>query len=222
MDTKIINVPKSDKFVNKYLDQLTKYIKNKNSSLTWLLPVIKIIKSNINFLLLVLFIGTLYCSNYFINLFQLFLLFDSIILSIIVLQSSKDKVISKRLAKNIISLFILTINIVGSLFSIILFFLIYFSFNGYVSKTIYKIIEMGINFLSTTLPFIKDLYPSINLIDHNKNFESTESISSDSEADSEADSESNYSIDSDSEELTNKKTKEYKFYKKLIKDLKSD
>ena len=184
----------SDKIFIKYLDETTKYIKNKNKSLSWLLPIIKIIKSNINFILLVFFIVTLYCSNYFINLFRLFILFDSIVLSLIVLQDSKNKISCRRLAKNVISLFILTINIIGSFVSILLVILIYYSFNKYVSKTIYKIIEMFINFISVTIPFIKDLYPSIYQIDHNKHFESTELVSdskSDSESESETDSDSN-------------------------------
>ena len=108
---------------------IKKYIKNKKKSLSWLLPILKIIKSNINFLLLVFFIITLYCSNYFINIFKLFILFDSIILSLIVLQDSKNKITCRRLAKNVISLFILTINIIGSFFSILLVILIYYSFN---------------------------------------------------------------------------------------------
>lgn len=213
----------SDKIFIKYLDQLSKYIKNKNKSLSWLLPILKIIKSNINFLLLVFFIITLYCSNYFINLFQLFILFDSIILSLIVLQDSKNKITCRRLAKNVISLFILTINIIGSFFSILLVILIYYSFNKYVSKTIYKIIEMFINFISVTVPFVKDLYPSIHQIDHNKHFESTELVSdskSTSNSDSNSDSESD--SDSDSDSKSNKKTNEHKFYKKFISELKTD
>jgi hypothetical protein len=202
----------SDKIFNKYLDELTKYIKNKNKRLSWCLPIIKIIKSNINFILLIFLFVTLYYSRCFINLFQFFILFDSIVLSVIVLQSGKDIGNSRRLAKNVISLFILTINIIGSLFSIILVLLIYFSFNKYISNIIFKIIEMFINFVSNTLPFVKDLYPSIQLIDHNKHFESTELVSSESDSDS----------DTDSGSVPNKNKKEHKFYKKLIDENKTD
>ncbi len=217
----------SDKIFIKYLDQTIKYIKNNNKSLSWLLPILKIIKSNVNLLLLVFFIITLYCSNYFVSLFQLFILFDSIILSLIVLQDSKNKVSCRRLAKNVISLFILTINIIGSFFSILLVILIYFSFNKYINKTIYKIIEMFINFISVTVPFVKDLYPSIYMIDHNKHFESTELVSdsksgSDSGSDSGSRSDSDSDSDSDSNSKLNKKSNEHKFYKKFISELKTD
>ena len=57
----------SDKIFNKYLDELTKYIKNKNKRLSWCLPIIKIIKSNINFILLIFLFLTLYYSRCFIN-----------------------------------------------------------------------------------------------------------------------------------------------------------
>ncbi len=217
----------SDKIFIKYLDQSIKYIKSNKKSLSWLLPILKLIKSNINFILLVFFIITLYCSNFFINFFQLFILFDSIVLSLIVLQDSKNKICCRRLAKNVISLFILTINIIGSFFSILLVLLIYNSFNKYVSKTIYKIIEMFINFISVTIPFVKDLYPSIHMIDHNKHFESTELVSdsksdSDSNSDSDSDSESDSVSDSSSKSKSNKKNSEHKFYKKFINELKTD
>jgi hypothetical protein len=209
----------SDKIFIKYLDETIKYIKNKKKSLSWLLPILKLIKSNINFILLVFFIVTLYCSNYFINLFKLFILFDSIVLSLIVLQDSKNKISCRRLAKNVISLFILTINIIGSFVSILLVILIYYSFNKYVSKTIYKIIEMFINFISVTIPFVKDIYPSIHQIDHNKYFESTELVS---DSDSKSDSDSESDSDSDSDSKSNKKNNEHKFYKKFINEIKTD
>ena len=223
MDENILNISNNPgKIFNKYLDELTKYIKNKNKNLSWCLPIIKIIKSNLNFILLIFLFVTLYYSSYFINLFQFFILFDSIILSVIVLQSGKDKVSSRRLAKNVISLFVLTINIIGSLFSILLVLLIYYSFNKFISKSIFKIIEIFINFVSSTLPFIKDLYPSIHLIDHNKHFESTELVYSD-------DSDSDNSVDSINSEKSNntiqsniKNKKEYKFYKKLMDEIKTD
>ena len=66
----------SNKILSKYLDNLIKYIKTKNKSLSWCLPIINSIKLNTNFILLFFIIVTLYYSNYFINLFQSFILFD--------------------------------------------------------------------------------------------------------------------------------------------------
>ena len=103
--------------------------------------------------------------------------------------------------------------------------MIYYSFNKFISKSIFKIIEIFINFVSSTLPFIKDLYPSIHLIDHNKHFESTEIVSS-MDLDDSSDS-SDLSDESNSEKNKNilpniKNKKEYKFYKKLMDEIKTD
>jgi len=200
-----------NKSFSKYLDNFIKYIKNKNKNLLWSLPIIKGIKSNINIILLFLTIISLYYSNYFINLLQYFILFDSIILSILVLQSSKNFLNSRRLAKNVISMFILSINVIGSLFSILTVILIYFGFNKFISKTIFKFVEIFINFIKSTVPIISDLYPTIKMIDHNKPIESTELDTSDNVSESEI---------PDSKKFKN--NKEYKFYKKLIDDIKTD
>ncbi len=86
---------------------------------------------------------------------------------------------------------------------------------------------MFINFISVTVPFVKDLYPSIYMIDHNKHFESTELVSdsksgSDSGSDSGSRSDSDSDSDSDSNSKLNKKSNEHKFYKKFISELKTD
>ena len=213
----------SDKIFEKYISQLITHIKIKNKNFIWSLPVLKIIKSNINLLFLIFIVFILYCSNYFINLFLFFILFDSIILSIIILQDSKNKIVCSRLAKNVISIFILTLNITGSLISIGLVLLIYFSFNTYMSNSIFKVIKLIINYIGLTIPVFKDLYPSISLIDHNKQFESSKS---DSTTTSTTSSTSDSDSDSDSTESSksNKKykNKEHKFYKKFINELKTD
>lgn len=215
-----------DKILSRYLDTIIKYIKTKNKSLDWTLPIIKTIKSNTNLILLFSVVVCLYYSNYFINLFQSFILFDSIIISILVLKSSKNPVNSRRLAKNVISLFILNINIIGSLFSILLVILIYSGFNKFISKTIFKFVEIFINFISSTLPFVSDLYPTIKMIDHNKPIESTELIHSDSDTDdSNLDTDDSKSYNSSSIKKKNfksKNKKEYNFYKKLIDEIKTD
>ncbi len=211
----------SEKFLNKNLDELTKYIKHKNKSLSWLLPLIKTIKSNSNFILGLFFVLSLYYSNYFIIMFYNFLLIDSIVLSVLIMQNELVKFNSRRLAKNVISMFILNFNFFGSLISVIMVFAIYFGFNKFINKIIFKLIEIIINFLSTALPFVKDLYPSIKLIDHNKTIESTEAISStgtdDSDnSDNSGDSESDSSI-SKIKNLSKKNIlKENKLFSKII------
>lgn len=222
-----------DKVLSRYLDNLIKYIKTKNKNLVWAIPIIKTIKSNTNLILLFFVVVCLYYSNYFIDLFQSFILFDSIIISIIVLKSSKNPFYSRRLAKNVISLFILATNVIGSLFSILLVILIYSGFNKFISKTIFKFVEIFINFISSTVPFISDLYPNIKLIDHNRPIESTELIQSDSDDSNNSDNSDNFNNSSDINDSDNssvikkknvksKNKKEYKLYKKLINEIKTD
>jgi len=195
----------SEKYINKNLDEIYKYIKTKNKGFTWLLPFIKTIKANSSFILGIFFILSLYFSNQFIYLFYNFILIDSIVLSVLVLQNEVDKYNSRRLAKNVISMFILNFNFFGSFVSVMMVFAIYFGFNKFLNKIIFKVIEVIINFLSITFPFIKDLYPNIKLIDHNKPIGSTEAFTMSSES----------STDDVEDDLSFKK-KEHKMYKKLI------
>ncbi len=213
---------------NNNLDLLQKDLK-KNKKISWFIPFIKVIKKYSSYFL-ILFIGlSLYFSEQVINIFELFLLFDSIILSLLILKNNTMKYYSRRLAKNVISLFILYTNLTGSLASIILFFFLYFEFNKFINKIIYQIIDQIVNFITNTLPFIKDLYPNLKLIDHNKGIESTEHTK---ESDSDSDSDSDSSSDSDSDSLreTDDKNKaeklkkgsnknEYHMYKKIIKNI---
>ncbi len=210
----------SEKYINKNLDEISKYIKTKNKSLSWLLPVIKTIKSNSTFILTVMFILSLYYSNQFINLFYNFILIDSIVLSVLILQNELTKANARRLAKNVISMFILNFNFFGSFASVIMVFAIYFGFNKFVNKLIFKVIEIIINFLSVTFPFLKDLYPNIKLIDHNKPIGSTEAVEETEESDV-----STYNSDNESDTSISKiknlaDKKEHKMYKKLMDKIK--
>ncbi len=184
------------------LDSLQKDIKKKDKKLSWFLPVIKFVKHYTNYILVLLIGLSLYFSEQVINLFEIFLLFDSIILSLLILKNDTLRSHARRLAKNVISLFILYTNITGSLASIIIFFFVYLEFNKFINKIIFQLIDQIVNFLSATLPFMKEIYPNLKLIDHNKGFESTEkTIESSSESEdsdsTDSDSDSTDSTDSD-------------------------
>jgi hypothetical protein len=181
------------------LDSLQKDIRKKDKKLSWFLPVIKFVKHYTNYILVLLIGLSLYFSEQVINLFEIFLLFDSIILSLLILKNDTLRSHARRLAKNVISLFILYTNITGSLASIIIFFFVYLEFNKFINKIIFQLIDQIVNFLSATLPFMKEIYPNLRLIDHNKGFESTEkTIESSSESeDSESSDSDSYSTDSD-------------------------
>jgi hypothetical protein len=207
------------KLIEEYLDNNINYIKTKNKNLSWFLPFLKIIKKNYNVILVFFVMISLYFSSQTNNLLFSFMLFDSIILSLLILQNNMLKSYARRLAKNIISLFLLYFNIIGSLPTMILVFFLYYEFNKFINKLIFKIIELIINFLSSNVPFVKIIYPHINLIDYNKPIESTEKTSL-STSNSES-YDSNSSSDSSLKKILLKTNKnEYNFYKKLIHKVK--
>jgi hypothetical protein len=173
-------------YIFKSIENNIKSIKSKKIKLI-LTSILKIVKFNKNLISIIIIALTLYYSYNVINFIQGFMLFDSIILSLLILKNNYLKKHARRLSKNVICLFILFFNLTGSLISLIIVFMIYYEFNKYINKMIYKIVELLINFVSNNIPFIKYFYNNLNLIDYNTNIESTESSksSSDSESDSE-------------------------------------
>lgn len=222
-------------YVSDGIDNLILYLKNKkNKNIYWIINILKIIKKNIK-IISVFFAGLcLYFSSQIIGIIYMFLLFDSIIISILILQNNLLKSHARRLAKNIISLFLLTLNLTGTFSTLVTVSFIYFEFNKFINSFIFKIIESLITFLSSTIPFISYLYPNVKLIDHKKPIESTEKTYSDSDSSSESGSESDSDSDSNSNSkhklkknnstisgiiYQKKNNKEHKMYKKIIKKL---
>jgi uncharacterized membrane protein YgcG len=189
-----------NKILHNNLDSLKKDLK-KNKKLSWVIPIIGMTKKYSNHILILFMLLSLYFSEQVINVFEFFLLFDSIIISLLILKNNTNKHHPRRLAKNVISLFILYTNFIGSLASIVVFFLIYLEFNKFINKIIFQIIDQIISFLSNTLPFIKDMYPNLKLVDHNKGIESTE-LTNNSDSDSSSSS-SSYSSSSSSRSSRN-------------------
>ncbi len=223
----LINIKNSATiFLNNNFDNLIMLIK-KNKKIKWLIPFVKITQKNTDIILLGFVLLSLYFSSQVISIFESFLLFDSIILSLLILKNNIHKTHPRRLAKNVISLFIFYINITGSLVSIILFFFIYFEFNKFINKLIYQLVDGVVMFIGNTLP-ISGLYPNIKLIQNNKNISSTEETSecdkygnleSDESSESFESSEStDDSSNSDSGSKSKSKSKdERKLYNKIIK-----
>ncbi len=207
-------------FLNNNLDNLITLLK-KNKKTRWIIPFVKITKNNTDLILLGFVLLSLYFSSQVITVFESFLLFDSIILSLLILKNNIHKTHPRRLAKNVISLFIFYVNLTGSFISIVLFFFIYFEFNKFINKLIYQLVDSIVLFIANTLP-ISGLYPNIKLIENNKTIGSTEKTSESNEygnLDDESDS-SDYSSGSESDSDSKSKSKsvdERKMYNRLIK-----
>ena len=164
--------------MNNLCDNIVDNIKKKYKKFKWSIPYINYFNSNQYLIYSCTFIFILIFSKYFLNVLLLYLLSDSIILSIVVLHKNSLNHFSRKLAKNIISLSLIYFNFFGSIFTLIVFSFLYFEFNKYCNKILYKILETVIFFIHTNIPGISLIYPNINNIKYNKPFKNTLSISS--------------------------------------------
>lgn len=167
-----------ENIINEKCKNFINYIKKNNiKNLYCLIPIIKNISDYYNIFFIILLILIIVFSNFFITSIFMFFLFDSIILSFLILHNKNIKFYSRRLAKNIIALFILYFNLTGSIISLTLVCSIYYEFNKFINKIIFKFIETFLCFIQCNIPFISFIYPNVALIDYNKPIESSESDS---------------------------------------------
>ena len=167
-------------YINNCCNNIIINIKKKHKKLKWLIPYINYFNTNQFIFFTIIFIFIIFFSKLFLNFFFLLLLFDSIILSIIVLHKNSIYYNSRKLAKNIILLSLIYLNIFGHMITLLLFLFIYYEFSKYCNKIIYKVLETIICFLHTNFSIINLIYPNINNIKYNKPIESTEINSSSS------------------------------------------
>lgn len=153
-------------------------INEKNKNLKFIVPIIKYIEENtIVFIFCFILLG-FYFQNFIIKIILGSLFFDSIIISILVLNKSIEQSYNRRLAKNVISLSILYFNIIGSFFTLLLMLFFYNEYNKFINKIIIKLLSTIITFISSSFPFILIIYPKIKLIDNIKPIDSTSESSS--------------------------------------------
>jgi len=176
----IFNNSEIKKNISNYCNNIITTIKKKNKKLKWLIPYINYFNSNQNLFFTIYFITILFFSKLFLNYFFLFLLFDSIILAIIILHKNSIYHNSRKLSKNIILLSIIYLNIFGPIISLFILLFLYFEFSKFLNKIVYKILETVICFIHTNVSIITLIYPNINYIKYNKQFESTDTESDDS------------------------------------------
>jgi hypothetical protein len=165
-------------FIKKISHELALKIKTKYTGLIFLLPLLKCIYVNpFIVVLFTLFIG-FFLSNLVLTVLFTLLLIDCIILSLLVLHSISLKLHARRLAKNILSLFLLYFNPLGSIITIILAFLLYTNYNKMISKLIIKLIENVILFIFVNIPTFAIIYPDGKQIKYDQQIDSTSSTTS--------------------------------------------
>jgi hypothetical protein len=147
--------------INNKLEEITLLIKEKYKNLKFLLPLIKVFKKNPTMLLLSFLLLCLVFLSNIINLFFILILIDAIVLSLLIFNNTTIKLNAKKLARNVLSLFILYTNILGNIISLTLVILMFNDNNKFIKSFIINFLNKIINFIFSFFPIIKKVYPSI-------------------------------------------------------------
>jgi len=147
--------------INNKLEEITTLIKEKYKNLKFLLPLIKVFKKNPNMLLLCFLLLCLVFLSNIVNLFFTLILIDAIVLSLLIFNNAAIKLNARKLARNVLSLFILYTNILGNIISLIIVILMFNDNNKFIKSFIINFLGKVINFIFSLFPIIKKVYPSI-------------------------------------------------------------
>lgn len=147
--------------INNKLEEITLLIKEKYKNLKFLLPLIKVLKKNPNMLLLSFLLLCLMFLSNIVNLFFTLILIDSIVLSLLIFNNTTIKLNARKLARNVLSLFILYTNILGNIISLTLVILMFNDNNRFIKSFIINFLGKVINFIFSLFPIIRNVYPSI-------------------------------------------------------------
>jgi hypothetical protein len=143
------------------IDDIISLIKDKYNNLKFLVPLLKTLKKNPSIIIFfVLFFSFIFLSN-IINIFFSLILFDAIILSLLIFHNSLIKINARKLARNVLSLFILHTNFLGNIISFLLVFLMFNNSNKFLKSFIINFIGKVLNFIYSIFPYIKNIYPTL-------------------------------------------------------------
>lgn len=128
-----------------------------------LIKYIKYIYSNKTMCIVIfLFLSWLW-SNFFLNMIYYFMLIDSVILSLLVLQNNSVTLNSRRLCKNIILLALTSINIIGGIFTLLMVMFVYMEYSKFINRVMFKLLKFAIKMVGNIFPPVYLLYPNIRL-----------------------------------------------------------
>ena len=201
---------------------------NQNNYSKNIVKVVKTIHSNKSFCLILFILASWFWSNLILNFFYCFMLIDSLIISLLILQNNCVEINSRRLAKNVILITLTTMNLIGGIMTLLLVSFVYMEYSKFIGRLIFKFIKFIIKIFGNIFPPIYLLYPDIKLFNFedpdmtivsNKNNKHKNLIKTTSSF-SDSDSETNLNL-SDSSVQSEKKhiKKKYKKHnKKIIKN----
>lgn len=128
-----------------------------------IINIVKTIQSNKSFCLIIFVLASWFWSNLVLNFVYYFMLCDSLIISLLVLQNNCVGINSRRLAKNIILMTLTSINIIGGMMTLLMVSFIYMEYSKFVGRLIFKLIKFFIKIIGNIFPPIYLLYPDIKL-----------------------------------------------------------
>jgi hypothetical protein len=192
---------------------------NQNNYSKNIVKVVRTIHSNKSFCLILFILASWFWSNLILNFFYCFMLIDSLVISLLILQNNCVEINSRRLAKNVILITLTTMNLIGGIMTLLLVSFVYMEYSKFIGRLIFKFIKFIIKIFGNIFPPIYLLYPDIKLFNfedpdmtivsnkNNKHINLIKPTSSDSDS---------YSDSSVQSEKKNKK-KYKKHNKKIIK-----
>jgi hypothetical protein len=187
-----ISFNKFNKKWNELFEFTIGYLKKNNYS-TSVINWIKFINSNKNIIILVFALGSLFYSNLLLSFTYYFMLIDSIVLSLLILQNNCVGKNSRRLCKNVILILLTSLNIIGGIFTLLFVIFIYMEYSKFINRIIFKCLKFLIITIGYVLPPIFLLYPEIKkfnftdpdmTIDDNSHFKLETKLQTDSESNS--------------------------------------
>lgn len=128
-----------------------------------IINIVKTIQSNKSFCLIIFVLASWFWSNLVLNFVYYFMLCDSLIISLLVLQNNCVGINSRRLAKNIILMTLTSMNIIGGMMTLLMVSFIYMEYSKFVGRLIFKLIKFFIKIVGNIFPPIYLLYPDIKL-----------------------------------------------------------
>lgn len=128
-----------------------------------ILKFIKLIHGNKSICVaLFLFLSWIW-SNFILQIIYHFMMFDSIVLSLLVLQNSSVSTNSRRLCKNIVLLALTSLNIIGGMCTLLMVMFVYLEYSKFINRIIFKFLKFLLKLIGNVFPPIYLLYPDIRL-----------------------------------------------------------
>ena len=137
------------------------FIHNRYSE--FVIKMIKSIKNNKIIFWMLFIVASWYWSQLLLGLFYLLMLFDSIILSLLVIQNNSISSNARRLSKNVILIALTSLNLIGGILSLLAVIFIYMEWSKGINILVFKTIKFVLKTIGNFFPGIYLMYPGIQL-----------------------------------------------------------